>query len=135
ALAGDDATAVRGELFEILLQSSPDGIGRDALRIPSRFRTIGILGDDKQRKIAAAGRLSGLFAGAPEIVPFAQPACRKRRPAGLGGCEIHVGFEAAFYFTLAVSGKARPATGLSEPFDSCHAMPLFALCFGIVGVR
>ena len=68
ALAGDDAAAVRRELLEVLLQSGPDGIGCDALRVPARLGTIGILRDDKQRKIAAAGRLSGLFAGTPKVV-------------------------------------------------------------------
>src|SRR5579872_1104747 len=74
AAASDDATALRRQRFQALLQLVPDGLRRDVpsvpLSVPCRIPPLGIPRDDYERDVVAATRLRRFISGMPELVPL-----------------------------------------------------------------
>src|ERR1700730_11162463 len=88
AAAGDDATALRRQRFQALLQLVPDRLRRDGLSAPPRLPPVGIPRDDAEGNVAAATRLRRFIGGMPELVPLGKTGAGVRRATRFGPSHI-----------------------------------------------
>src|ERR1700686_3933860 len=114
AAAGDDATALRRQRFQALLQLVPDRLRRDGLSVPPRLPPVGIPRDGHERNVGAATRFRRLIGGMPKFVPLGKPRTGVRRATRFGPSHIAPCVEPLLNLSLAVSAKSSPSRRLVD---------------------